>query len=83
MGGRSDTREPLVLLAICAAALVVSGIEPYDRATWILEVGPVLVGIPILAATVRRFPLTPFATPARQVAVRPGRERVPRLQRVL
>ncbi len=60
MGGRSDTREPLVLLAICAAALVVSGIEPYDRATWILEVGPVLVGIPILAATVRRFPLTPL-----------------------
>ena len=60
MGGRSDIREPLALAAICTAALVISGIEPYDRATWILEVGPVVLGVPILAATFRRFPLTPL-----------------------
>jgi putative membrane protein len=39
-------------------ALVVSGIKPYDRATWLLEVGPVLIAAPILFATYRRFPLT-------------------------
>lgn len=40
------------------AALVASGIAPYDRATWLLEVAPVLIGAPILVATWRRFPLT-------------------------
>jgi uncharacterized membrane protein YjdF len=33
-------REPLVLLVIRKIALVVSGIDPYDRTTWILEVFP-------------------------------------------
>jgi putative membrane protein len=40
------------------AALIVSGIEPYDRTTWLLEVGPVLIAAPVLIATCRRFPLT-------------------------
>lgn len=40
------------------AALVLSGVEPYDRVTWLLEVAPVLVAMPLLAATYRRFPLT-------------------------
>lgn len=39
-------------------ALVVSGIKPYDRGTWLLEVAPVLIAAPILVATYRRFPLT-------------------------
>lgn len=39
-------------------ALVVSGISPYDRATWWLEVSPVLIAAPLLLATYRRFPLT-------------------------
>ena len=39
-------------------ALVVSGIAPYDRATWWLEVSPVLIAAPLLLATYRRFPLT-------------------------
>ena len=30
------------LAAIVIAALVVSGIAPFDRATWIMEVAPVL-----------------------------------------
>jgi putative membrane protein len=42
------------------AALVVSGIRPFDRATWWLEVAPVLIALPILVATHRRFPLTPL-----------------------
>jgi putative membrane protein len=52
--------EPLVLLALTAVALVVSGIGPYDRTTWYLEVAPVVIGGAILVATYRRFPLTPL-----------------------
>ncbi|MFD9697913.1 DUF2238 domain-containing protein [Lentzea sp. NPDC059081] len=52
--------EPLVLLALTAVALVVSGIAPYDRTTWYLEVGPVVIGAVILVATYRRFRLTPL-----------------------
>jgi putative membrane protein len=55
-----SAREPLALLALVGAALVVSALHPYDATTWILEVFPVLVGAPILIATWRRFPLTPL-----------------------
>jgi putative membrane protein len=47
-----------LLLGVVLAALVVSGIHPADRATWILEVLPVLIGAPLLVATRRRFPLS-------------------------
>ena len=46
------------LLVIVAIALVASGLAPYDRATWWMEVAPVLIALPILIATRRRFPLT-------------------------
>ena len=39
-------------------ALVLSGIHPYDRLTWFFEVLPVLLALPVLIATYRRFPLT-------------------------
>lgn len=52
--------EALALLAIVAAALVASGIEPYDRLTWVLEVAPVLIAVPLLCLTWSRFPLTPL-----------------------
>ncbi len=45
-------------LALVLMALVVSGIHPYDRTTWWLEVAPVLIALPIILATYRRFPLT-------------------------
>jgi putative membrane protein len=51
-------REPVVLLVAALVFLVVSGIRPADRFTWILEVAPVVVAVPILVATYRRFPLT-------------------------
>jgi putative membrane protein len=54
----SHRHEPLVLLAIVAACLVVSGIQPYDRLTWLLEVSWVLVGIPLAVLTSRGWPLT-------------------------
>jgi putative membrane protein len=50
----------LVLLVLTAAALVVSGISPHDRITWWLEVFPIFLGVPLLIATRRRFPLTPL-----------------------
>lgn len=40
------------------ALLVVSGWRPYDRLTWLLEILPILVVLPILWATRRSFPLT-------------------------
>lgn len=52
----------LRLLAAAGAALilllVLSGSAPYDRLTWWMEVMPVLIALPLLAATWRRFPLT-------------------------
>ena len=40
------------------ALLVLSGVNPHDRVTWMLEVFPVVIALPILWATFRRFPLT-------------------------
>ncbi len=57
---QASLRLPLVLLAIVVLGLVWSGIGPYDRLTWVLEVLPVLIAIPVLAWTARRFPLTPL-----------------------
>ena len=55
-----NPRLPITLAIVVFAALVVSGIGPYDRATWWLEVAPVLIVVPLLAATWSRFPLTPL-----------------------
>jgi putative membrane protein len=54
-------REPAVLLALCALALAASAVGAHDRTTWLLEVFPILLGVPVLVATRRRFPLTPLA----------------------
>jgi len=46
------------MLAAIIAILASSGIAPYDRLTWAMEVSWILVGLPILILTYRRFPLT-------------------------
>ncbi|TVO68053.1 DUF2238 domain-containing protein [Denitromonas ohlonensis] len=46
------------LVAIVLVALAVSGISPHDRLTWWMEVAPVLMALPLLMATHRRYPLT-------------------------
>jgi putative membrane protein len=56
---RSD-RQLLAMGLAVLAALIVSGIKPYDRVTWILEVAPVLIALPVLFLTRVRFPLTPL-----------------------
>ncbi|PYO35770.1 MAG: hypothetical protein DMD86_05975 [Candidatus Rokuibacteriota bacterium] len=53
-------REPAVLLVTGLALLALSGLHPRDRLTWLMEVAPVFVGVPILVATYTRFPLTPL-----------------------
>lgn len=55
-----DKRVRLALGLVVVAALAVSGIRPYDRATWLMEVAPVLMGLPLVILTHRRFPLTPL-----------------------
>jgi putative membrane protein len=58
----SGTRkEPFVLLVAAMVLLAVSAVRPYDRFTWILEVAPIFIAVPILIATYRRFPLTPLS----------------------
>src|SRR5687767_10197992 len=57
---QKTSREPVVLMVLAMIALVISGINPVERGTWWLEVAPVLIGIPILALTYRKFPLTPL-----------------------
>ncbi|WP_242345019.1 DUF2238 domain-containing protein [Anaeromyxobacter terrae] len=47
-------------LAAALLALAVSGIAPKDRLTWLMEVAPILVALPVLVATRRTFPLTPL-----------------------
>ena len=58
-----DTRPPGYLVALATVLVAVfiwSGISPLDRGTWWLEVMPVVLAVPILVATYRRFPLTPL-----------------------
>ena len=50
-----------VLGGSLAAMFAWSGFNPRETATWWLEVMPVIIGIPVLVATYRRFPLTPLA----------------------
>ncbi len=50
--------QGLSLAAAVLAALVWSGIGPTDRLTWIMEVIWVVIGLPLLMFTWRRFPLT-------------------------
>jgi putative membrane protein len=54
----SRPRLVVALALVVGAVFVWSGWHPADRLTWILEVFPVVVAVPVLAATRKRFPLT-------------------------
>jgi len=49
---------------LCCAAfilmliLIISGIHPFDRGTWLMEILPVLIIVPLLIYTYKTFPLT-------------------------
>ena len=52
-------RQWIPIVAVVVVILVaLSGARPYDRATWWMEVAPILVALPLLVWTYRRFPLT-------------------------
>jgi len=48
------------LLLATLGMLAWSGIDPHDYFTWLLEVAPVLIALPLLIATRQAFPLTPL-----------------------
>ena len=48
----------LAMLFVLAICLVISGIHPFDRTTWILEIFPIVIALPILFATYNNFRLT-------------------------
>lgn len=58
---RTPVQRARALLAgslVIVALLALSGLRPYDRLTWVMEVLPVVIALPVLWATWQRFPLT-------------------------
>jgi putative membrane protein len=60
MSGPVSSRRltPPTLLVLVVVALILTGIRPYDRLTWFLETFWVMLGVPLVLLTWRRFPLT-------------------------
>jgi len=54
------SREPAVLLAIGVILLIASRIGAAEPGTWVMEVFPIFIAVPLLVATAKRFPLTPL-----------------------
>jgi putative membrane protein len=48
----------LVLAALVVLLLTISGLHPYERSTWLMEVAPIFLAAPVLLWTRARFPLT-------------------------
>jgi putative membrane protein len=56
---QSQRTKPLLFAyTILLCLLAISGIQPFDRLTWLLEIFPILIALPIMWASYRRFPLT-------------------------
>lgn len=52
--------EALVLLILGIILLGLSAIHPHDYPTWLLEIMPILIAVPILVLTYQRHMLTPL-----------------------
>lgn len=57
---RRLNRWTALLLAALLVVTAWSWPHPFDRFTWWMEALPVVIGVPVLAATYRRFPLSPL-----------------------
>jgi len=57
----TNHRMLLALTLVWLAGLAVSGWQPFDRATWVMEVAPALIALPLLWVTAGRFPFTRLA----------------------
>ncbi|MEO5799679.1 MAG: DUF2238 domain-containing protein [Gemmatimonadales bacterium] len=55
-----DSRRSFGLLAVGVIALIISRIGAYDPGTWLMEVFPIFLVVPVLLLTGKRFPLTPM-----------------------
>lgn len=51
-------RNLFAALLVLIMLLAVSGWQPYDRLTWLMEVLPIMLVLPILWISYQRFPLT-------------------------
>lgn len=51
-------RRLIWFLSLLVPVLVWSAVNPHDRLTWWLEVFPVLIGLPLILAVQKRFPLS-------------------------
>lgn len=56
----SVLNENFVMAFLTVTSLILSGISPHDRLTWLMETAPVMIGLPLLVATHQRYPLTPL-----------------------
>lgn len=54
----SRDRLKLALAILVGGALLISGIAPFDRLTWVMEVAPAVIALVLLAATRKTYPLT-------------------------
>jgi len=57
----AQSREPAVLLVIGIVLLLISRVGAAEPGTWVMEVFPIFIAVPLLVATAKRFPLTPLA----------------------
>lgn len=55
-----QTRWLAVGSLLLMVGLLISGWHPYDRLTWLMEVLPVIIVLPLLWGTCRSYPLTPL-----------------------
>ena len=58
----TTSRTAIACLAATLIVLIWSGIAPKDRGTWLMEVLPVLIALPLVLMTWKRFPLTTLLT---------------------
>jgi putative membrane protein len=52
------TQIHILMLVALVACLALSGWHPYDRTTWLLEIFPIIIALPILIISYKKFPLT-------------------------
>jgi putative membrane protein len=57
------SRNQTLLLSSISLVLLLalSGLHPFDRTTWVLEIFPIAIVLPLLWVTYKRFPLTDLA----------------------
>jgi putative membrane protein len=60
MSPRPWPRTLLWITLVILPCAALSVIRPHDPLTWLLEIFPVAVALPVLYVTARRFPLTPL-----------------------